>query len=161
MVCLRNISVDTLHKGETKDNNNKNNKVLFINVESGQPNNNNNNNNNNSKNKLHQLIFVQLFRKFHHFKGREGSLLLSQEPAIGPLPEPDESSPYPPTLFFDMPFNTITFTPGLLLWLSFLHKLSQHNKTVRRCHRRTTRSAHFVLFDLIRPVIFFCGGEKT
>jgi hypothetical protein len=25
MVCLRNISVDTLHKGDTKDNNNNNN----------------------------------------------------------------------------------------------------------------------------------------
>jgi hypothetical protein len=28
MVCLRNISVDTLHKGETEDNNNNNNKRL-------------------------------------------------------------------------------------------------------------------------------------
>jgi len=35
MVCLRNISVDTLHKGETEDNNNNNN--------------NNNNNINNNK----------------------------------------------------------------------------------------------------------------
>jgi hypothetical protein len=26
MVCLRNISVDTLHKGDTEDNNNNNNK---------------------------------------------------------------------------------------------------------------------------------------
>jgi hypothetical protein len=25
MVCLRNISVDTLHKGDTEDNNNNNN----------------------------------------------------------------------------------------------------------------------------------------
>jgi hypothetical protein len=29
----------------------------------------------------------------------EGSLLSSQEPAIGPSPEPDASSPDPPTLF--------------------------------------------------------------
>jgi hypothetical protein len=28
MVCLRNISVDTLHKGDTKDNNNNNNNML-------------------------------------------------------------------------------------------------------------------------------------
>jgi hypothetical protein len=44
MVCLRNISVDTLHKGETEDNNN------------------NNNNNNNNKSKAYHLIseFVQL-----------------------------------------------------------------------------------------------------
>jgi hypothetical protein len=29
MVCLRNISVDTLHKGDTKDNNNNNNNNHF------------------------------------------------------------------------------------------------------------------------------------
>jgi hypothetical protein len=29
----------------------------------------------------------------------EGSLLCSQEPAIGPYPEPDESSPDPHTVF--------------------------------------------------------------
>jgi hypothetical protein len=32
MVCLRNISVDTLHKGDTKDNNNNNNKNIIISV---------------------------------------------------------------------------------------------------------------------------------
>jgi hypothetical protein len=31
--------------------------------------------------------------------GPEGSLLCSQQPAIGPYPEPDASSPYLPTLF--------------------------------------------------------------
>jgi hypothetical protein len=30
MVCLRNISVDTLHKGDTKDNNNKNNAIEIL-----------------------------------------------------------------------------------------------------------------------------------
>jgi hypothetical protein len=29
----------------------------------------------------------------------EGSLPYSQEPATGPCPEPDASSPHPPTLF--------------------------------------------------------------
>jgi hypothetical protein len=29
----------------------------------------------------------------------EGSLLCSQQPAIGPYPEADESSPHPPTAF--------------------------------------------------------------
>jgi hypothetical protein len=37
--------------------------------------------------------------KFLAFYGTEGSLLCSQDPAIGPYPESDESSPYPPTLF--------------------------------------------------------------
>jgi hypothetical protein len=37
MVCLRNISVDTLYKGDTEDSNNNNNNI------------NNNNNNNNNK----------------------------------------------------------------------------------------------------------------
>ena len=30
MVCLRNISVDTLHKGETEDNNDNNYEVLGL-----------------------------------------------------------------------------------------------------------------------------------
>jgi hypothetical protein len=29
----------------------------------------------------------------------EGSLQCSQEPTIGPCPEPDESNPYPPNQF--------------------------------------------------------------
>jgi len=41
MVCLKNISVDTLHKGDAEDNNS-----------SSSSNNNNNNNNNNIKNKF-------------------------------------------------------------------------------------------------------------
>jgi hypothetical protein len=32
MVCLRNISVDTLHKGDTKDNNNNNNNNNVIKI---------------------------------------------------------------------------------------------------------------------------------
>jgi hypothetical protein len=28
MVCVRNISVDTLHKGDTEDNNNKNSNIF-------------------------------------------------------------------------------------------------------------------------------------
>jgi hypothetical protein len=40
MVCLMNISVDTLHKENTEDNNNNNN-------------NNNNSNNNNNNNKIY------------------------------------------------------------------------------------------------------------
>jgi hypothetical protein len=50
MVCLRNISVDTLHKGETEDddddNNNNNND------------NNNNNNNNNNEIRMEKLLEI-------------------------------------------------------------------------------------------------------
>jgi hypothetical protein len=35
----------------------------------------------------------------------EGSLLCSQEPATGPHPESDESSPHPPTFFPSDPFQ--------------------------------------------------------
>ena len=31
-MCLRNISVDTLHKGDTEDNNNNNNNITIMNV---------------------------------------------------------------------------------------------------------------------------------
>jgi len=48
MVCLRNISVDTLHKGDTDDDNDDNN---------------NNNNNNNNKN--FQLLLTEIFT--YHF----------------------------------------------------------------------------------------------
>jgi hypothetical protein len=42
----------------------------------------------------------------------EGSLPCSQEPVIGPCPEPDQSSLYPPVLF-KIYFNIILrFTPG-------------------------------------------------
>jgi len=37
----------------------------------------------------------------------EGSLPCSQEPAIGPYPEPNESSPYHPTYFSKIHSNII------------------------------------------------------
>ena len=45
MVCLRNVSVDTLHKGDTEDNNDDDNNN----------NNNNNNNKNNNNNNNNQM----------------------------------------------------------------------------------------------------------
>jgi hypothetical protein len=44
----------------------------------------------------------------HNFKKPEGSLPCSQEPATGSCPEPDESSPYSPILFFRINFNIVT-----------------------------------------------------
>jgi hypothetical protein len=38
-------------------------------------------------------------RNTHGFKGPEGSLNCSQEPATSPHPEPDKYNEYPPTLF--------------------------------------------------------------
>ena len=43
MVCLRNMSVDIMHRGDTEDNNNNN--------DDDDDNNNNNNNNNNTVNR--------------------------------------------------------------------------------------------------------------
>jgi hypothetical protein len=37
----------------------------------------------------------------------EGSILFSQQPAPGPYPEPDESSPHPQTLLFKIHMNII------------------------------------------------------
>jgi len=45
MVCLRNISVDTLHKGDTEDDD-----------DDDDDDNNNNNNNNNNDNKLREVL---------------------------------------------------------------------------------------------------------
>jgi len=48
---------------------------------------------------LEKLIVTQLDKKFAHFMEPEGSLPCSQQPATGPFPEQDESSPHPPTEF--------------------------------------------------------------
>jgi hypothetical protein len=53
---------------------------------------------------LDKMIFAQLAKKFPSFIEPEVSLPYSQEPATGPCPEPDESSPRPHTLFIFGPF---------------------------------------------------------
>jgi hypothetical protein len=53
-----------------------------------------------------------------------GYLLRLQEPAVGPHPEADESSPHPPTQFPKDPFNiTLPFMPRSSEW-SPLFRLS-------------------------------------
>jgi hypothetical protein len=47
MVCLRNISVDTLHKGDTEYDDDDNDNNTFYNIFKKTFDNNNNNNNNN------------------------------------------------------------------------------------------------------------------
>jgi hypothetical protein len=42
----------------------------------------------------------------------EGSLLCSKKPSTGPYPEPDESSPYHPVLFLQVP-SYISLPSGL------------------------------------------------
>jgi hypothetical protein len=42
---------------------------------------------------------LSLSKNFPPFMKPEGSLLSSQESAIGPYPEPDESNPHSPFLF--------------------------------------------------------------
>jgi hypothetical protein len=48
---------------------------------------------------------------FPPFMEPEGSLQCSQESAIGPYPEPDESSPYCATLFLEIHFNILQTVP--------------------------------------------------
>jgi hypothetical protein len=48
---------------------------------------------------LEKLTVTQLVKKFPAFMAPEGSLPRSEEPAIGPDPEPDSSSPQLPTPF--------------------------------------------------------------
>ena len=50
----------------------------------------------------------------------EGLLPLSQEPATCPYPEPEQSSPCPPTHFLKVLINILPSTPGSSKWsLSF------------------------------------------
>ena len=64
MVCLRNVSVDTLHKGDTKDddddNNNNNN-----NNNDDDNNNKNKNNNNNKRSMVSENVFKVRSMKLH------------------------------------------------------------------------------------------------
>jgi hypothetical protein len=48
---------------------------------------------------LQKLIVTQLIKKFSAFLETEGSLPCSQQPATGPCPVPDESSPHFPPYF--------------------------------------------------------------
>jgi hypothetical protein len=53
---------------------------------------------------LEKIIVTQLFKISPALMESEGSLLLSQEPATGPCPDPYESIYYLPTIFPQNPF---------------------------------------------------------
>jgi len=69
----------------------------------------------------------------------EGSLLCSQQPSIGPYPEPDESSPQSPTLF---PEDLVQYYPAIyaqvfwvgLFFLGFLTKTLYSSSLPRVLH---------------------------
>jgi hypothetical protein len=69
MVYLRNISVDTLHKGETEDNNNNNN--------------NNNKRNVEPRNEMRFLSYRMSHQQFRLWKGKLRNILQHVETADG------------------------------------------------------------------------------
>jgi hypothetical protein len=54
-----------------------------------------------------KLIVSQLVKKFQSFMEPEGSVPCSQKPTTGHCPEPDKSSPLPPSYFLNIHFNII------------------------------------------------------
>jgi hypothetical protein len=55
-------------------------------------------------NSMEKKLIVSQLVKNPPFMGPEGSLTCSQQPATGPLPEPDQSNPHHQTLFLWDPF---------------------------------------------------------
>jgi hypothetical protein len=71
--------------------------------------------------------------------GTNGSLPCSQEPGIGPYPEPDESSPYLPFVFLSESFQHLPIYSFMLSYRNF-----------------ATCAPHLIL-DLIIVIIFAYG----
>ena len=78
-----------------------------------------------------------------------------EEHAICPYPEPDQSSPWPPSHFLTIHFNTIIpSTPGSSQWslsVNFSHKISVHTSPLPI---RSACPAYLIVYDLITRIIF-------
>jgi hypothetical protein len=75
---------------------------------------------------LEKLTGLQLLKKFPVFYRTQRFFAALTKPATGPYPEPDQSSPWPPTHFLEVHRNIILlFAPGSSKWplsLMFPHK---------------------------------------
>ena len=96
---------------------------------------------------LEKLTVPQLVKKFSAFYETKGSLPSSQQPATCPYPEPDQSSPCPPSQFLKIHLNII---------LSTMPTSSKLSHSLRPPHQIPVCTSERD-FRLIRLLVFLCS----
>jgi hypothetical protein len=97
---------------------------------------------------LRSLQSFTYLRISRYFIEPEGSLPCAQEPATGPYPQPDESSPYYPILFLNIQLHIILLCLGLSSCL-FPSEFPPKPYTPLFFSMRATWSAHLIHLDSI------------
>jgi hypothetical protein len=104
---------------------------------------------------LEKLTGSQLVKKFPAFYGARMSITTFQVPATCPYPEPDQSSPSPPTYFLNIHFNIILPSmPGSSKG-SISFRFSHQNPVYTSpLPIRSICPAYLILLDFISRIIF-------